>query len=409
MEGEIQMINEFKRDIGIKVVSVFFAILLWLFVLNNVDNPFEKKNLDVGITVLNQASLEEKNLGLNSQLPQTYVQVEVKGRKDRNLLISAADIEATVDFSTIKDAGEKELPIKVSSKIDGVDVTLIKPKTLSVHVEKVIQKTIPITVTQSGKMKENYKITKITPQPDNIVVEGVESLVNQATNAKTVLDVNNINKSITLKKDYKVYTDKGDEISELGKNGSVEVTVEVAKEVNVIPTIKGKPAKDYVITGYTTNKDRVLVTGFPEQLDQISDLSTEVVNVENISKNSDIISFIKVPDGIKLVDTQKDITVSVKVEQLKTKDFTVNKSAIVLQNTDNTNFTYAVVPDSYKFTLKGLDKDLNSLDISNIKVTVDLTGATEGTVSLPVNIILPNNDINRSDNNNIDIKIIKNK
>jgi len=407
MEGEIQMIHAFKRDIGIKVVSVFFAILLWLFVLNNIDNPFEKKNLDVGITVLNEASLEEKNLGLNRQLPQTYVQVEVKGRKDRNLMISASDIEATVDFTSIREAGPKELPIKVSSKVEGVEVTLVKPKTLSVQVEKIVQKTIPITISQSGKLKENYKITKITPQPENIVVEGVESLVNQASYAKTVLDVNNINKSITLKKDYKVYSANNEEIPELGKNGSVEVTVDVAKEVNVIPTIKGKPAKDYVLTGYTTSKDRVLVAGFPEQLDQLSDLSTEVVNIENISKSSDIISFIKIPDGIKLVDTQKDILVSIKVEQLKTKEFTVNKSAIVLQNNDTASFNYEVVPDTFKFTLKGLDKDLKSLDAANIKVTVDLTGVTEGVVSLPVKIILPNNDINRADENTIDIKITK--
>jgi len=256
-------------------------------------------------------------------------------------------------------------------------------------------------------MKENYKITKVTPSQDTITVEGVESLVSQATSARTVIDISTINKSLTLKKDIKVYGKNDDELVELSKNGSIEVTVDIAKEVSVIPTIKGKPSNDYIITGYTTNKDRVLVAGFPEQLDSINELSTEPVSVENISKNSDIVSFISVPEGIKLVDTQKDITVSVKVEQLKTMDFQVNKTQIELQNKDETNFTYEIVPDVFKFTIKGRDQDIKNLVALNFKIYADLTGFSEGTVKIPVKIIMPNNDINRVDDNNIEVKITK--
>lgn len=396
-----------KRDFGIKAVSIFFAILLWLFVLNNIDNPFEKKNLDVGIGILNQTSLDEKKLGLNKQLTQSYVQVEVRGRKDKTVGISASDIVASVDFSVIKDAGPKELPIKVSSNINGVDVYILKPSALNVVVEKRIQKSIPIIVTQNGKMKENYKIINITPQPENVTIEGVESLVNQATVAKTVIDINNINKSITLKKDFKVYGSKEEELPELSKNGSIEVTVDVAKEVSVIPSIKGNPAKDFIITGYTSNKDRVLISGFPEQLEAINELITDTVNIENISKNADIISFIKVPEGVKLADTQKDITVSVMVEQLQSKEFVVNKSAIALQNVDDTKFSYEIVPDTFKFIIKGKQNDIKSLNVASFKVTIDLTGVTEGISKLPVKIILPNNDINRVDDNPIEVKVTK--
>ena len=407
MEGEVQMMQIVKRDFGIKAVSVFFAILLWFIVLNNYDNPFEKKNLDVAINVLNQSSLIDKKLGINGQIQQNYVQVEVKGRRDKTDNISASDIEASVDLSQVRDAGSNELPVSVHSKKDGVDVTIVKPKTINFSIEKVVQKSIPVTVIQSGKMKENYKITKVTPSQDTITVEGVESLVSQATSARTVIDISTINKSLTLKKDIKVYGKNDDELVELSKNGSIEVTVDIAKEVSVIPTIKGKPSNDYIITGYTTNKDRVLVAGFPEQLDSINELSTEPVSVENISKNSDIVSFISVPEGIKLVDTQKDITVSVKVEQLKTMDFQVNKTQIELQNKDETNFTYEIVPDVFKFTIKGRDQDIKNLVALNFKIYADLTGFSEGTVKIPVKIIMPNNDINRVDDNNIEVKITK--
>lgn len=407
MEGEVQMINFIKREFGIKVFSAFFAILLWLFVLNNISNPFEEKTLEVGIVVQNQASLEDKNIGINKPIVQGYVQVLVKGRKDKAANVSASDIEAVVDLSQIKDAGTKELPIRVSSKLEGVDVSLVKQKTFSIVVENIIEKSIPVMVSQTGKMKENYKVTKITTNPDNVTVRGVESMVNQAKVARTTVDVSNINKTITLKKDYKVYGSNDEELMELGKNGSVEATVEVAKEVSVTPTIKGKPSSDYTVTGYTLSKDRVLITGFPEQLESIDELSTETVNIENISKNSDIISFIRVPEGIKLVDTQKDITVSITVEQLKTREFQVGRTSVLLQNTDTANFNYEVVPETFKFTIKGRDKDIKSLEAANFKVSVDLTGIGEGSTNLPVKIILPSNDINRIDDNNIEIKVTK--
>jgi Uncharacterized protein conserved in bacteria len=407
MEGEVQMMQIVKRDFGIKAISVFFAILLWFIVLNNYDNPFEKKNLDVAVNVLNPTTLIDKKLGFNGQIQQSYVQVEVRGRKDKTDNISASDIEASVDLSQIKEAGANELQVTVYCKKAGVDVSIVKPKTINFTVEKIIQKSIPVSITQTGKMKENYKITKITPSEETVMVEGVESLVNQAVTARTVIDINNINKSLTLKKDIKVYGKNDEELAELGKNGSIEVTVDIAKEVSVVPTIKGKPANDYIITGYTTNKDRVLVSGFPEQLDSISELTTEAVSVENISKNSDIVSFIKVPEGLKLVDTQKDITVSVKVEKLNTMNLQVNKAQIELQNKDETKFTYEIIPDVFNFTIKGRDQDIKNLTASNFKIYADLTGFSEGTFKIPVKIIMPNNDVNRVDDNNIEIKISK--
>ena len=83
MEGEIQMIQVFRKDLGIKAFSLFFAVILWLFVLNNIDNPFQKKNLDVNVTVLNSSSLDEKKLGqINASLDRV-VRVEARGRKDK--------------------------------------------------------------------------------------------------------------------------------------------------------------------------------------------------------------------------------------------------------------------------------------------------------------------------------------
>ena len=57
MEGEAQMNELMKKDISIKAVSIFLAVLFWLYVLN-VDNPYQLKRIPVQVKIENESSLQ---------------------------------------------------------------------------------------------------------------------------------------------------------------------------------------------------------------------------------------------------------------------------------------------------------------------------------------------------------------
>ena len=48
----------FKKDIGIKVISLFFAVVLWFFVLDS-SNPVISHDFNIPLKIENEDSLKE--------------------------------------------------------------------------------------------------------------------------------------------------------------------------------------------------------------------------------------------------------------------------------------------------------------------------------------------------------------
>lgn len=396
-----------KKDISIKIVSVLFAVLLWLFVLNNIDNPFQSTSIAVPIRVLNENTLDEKGLGIRNKNYLKSVEVEVKGRKEQIAAVTGSDLEATVDFSSIKDSGKRELRVEVVSRKEGIQIGEVRPKTINVEVDKVIKKSFKVELVPVGKVKENYKIIRMAAAPEMVTLEGLESVINSIANVKATIDVNNLAKSMVIRKECKAYNKNEEEVAGATKNLEVEVSVEVAKEVPVVALVKGKPAKDFVEISHKASVEKVWVTGLPEVLDSVMELNTEPVNIDNINKSSDIKTTLRVPEGVKLVDASKELVVSVLVEALVQKDFAVKKEDLITLNMDENTFKYEILTASFNAGIKGKQKELNVLDPYSLRPTIDLTGLGEGTQKVPVKITLLNPELKLVDSYFVEVKISK--
>lgn len=406
MEGESKVNDFLKKDFNIRIISIVFAIFLWFFVLDSSANPFETKILSIPVKILNETSLQDKGLGIRNKELSASVNVTVRGRKDKINNITAYDFEAYVDFSKIKDAGNKELKVDILSNKDGISVESKKPQSIMVNVEKIIKNPIQINIIPKGTLKENYKIIKAVSDPVSVEVEGVESLVKEVATANAEVNVEGLNKSQVARVECKLLNKSGDEVTGFGKNFNVDVTIEVAKEVPVTPVVVGKPAKDFINKGSSVNPGKVLITGLPDVIDKLDGINTETVNIDNLNKNIEVVSLLKLPDGVKLVNSSKEVKVSVSVEQLVRKDFTLSKGDIGLINND-ASFKYAIITDPINVGIKGRQKDLDSLNIASLKPTVDVSRLTEGTYKLPLKFTLTS-DLTVAEEKTVEVEISKN-
>ena len=408
MEGESK-VNEFlKKDFNIRIISILIAVFLWFFVLDSSANPFDTKVLSIPVKILNETTLQEKGLGIRNRDLSTNVSVTVRGRKDKIISLSAYDLEAVVDFSKIRDAGNKDLKIDILTNKDGLSIETKKPQSIQFEVEKIIKSSFQISIVPKGTLKENYKIIKSVTNPMLIEVEGVESLVNEIASVRAEVNVDGLNKSQVSRVECKLLNKSGDEVTGFGKNFNVDVTLELAKEVTIVPVIKGKLANDFVDKGSRVNPEKVLVSGLPDIIDKLDRIETEVVNVENLNKNIEVTSLLKLPEGVKLVDSVKEVKVNVFVEQLIRKDITLSKGDISLINMENdSSLKYTIISDPILVGIKGRQKELESLNITSLKPTVDVSRLTEGTYKLPLKFTLPG-ELKLTEEQIVEIEISKN-
>ena len=403
------MIEIIRKDIALKIISVFSAILLWLVVLNR-DNPYDSKTVVVPIREINKETLEEKKLYLKNyhDLPRS-VEINYRGRREVAVNVLPADFSVVLDYSKIKSAEDKTVRLNGPYLVNPKDITITgyTPHFVRIELENIMEKEFPIDVALQGEPEAGYRIVGVSPNPKSVVFKERESLINAVSSVKASLDIKGLNKNMETKLECKAYNKKGEEIAQLSKNVFTDVKVEVGKVVPVILNVRGKPHQDYVETEMSVSPAQAVITGNPDIIAGIKELATEPIDIENIRENLYAKALVRLPEGVRLAGTQNEFAVSVSVEQLQRKEYVIPKESIILKNAvDDGSLHYEVKTESVAVILKGRQTDLDVLNISSFRPSVDLKELNEGTHSVPLSIVLPPS-IRLVDEKNIEVKISK--
>ena len=380
-----------SKDTTFRIASVVFAILLWFFVLSDV-NPVQRADIVVPLVIENRNSLDMKSLGLKGQITQRDVVVTIEDRSQRIKTITSNDISAVIDLSDIEGSGFKDLNINVNSIKEGVKIKQVLPQTVRVSVEGTIEKAFNIEISPELKLKENFIIVRNSVSPQAINVSGLESVITSIASVKAIVkDINDLDKNLTLKTDCYFYNQKGEELFDFNKKYYVDIKLEVAKKVSIMPVVKGTPAKDFYEGEIAVSPKTVLISGTSELLNQISELKVETVDIENVSSSVYEMRRIFLPDGVKLVDSPQEVEVSVIINKMPIRDYSLLKSSIEIINGDTNTYKYEIVPTEAIVKLIGTPNDHKNVVNALLKPQINVSGLTEGTYKVPISVTLPPN------------------
>ena len=92
--------------------SFLVSICLWMYI-QITSNPIEQKTFEVSVNDKNYEMLSDK--GLDAYYPITSVSVTVVGRKSTIDSFTESDINAYIDYSSVKEAGVAEMTIYATS------------------------------------------------------------------------------------------------------------------------------------------------------------------------------------------------------------------------------------------------------------------------------------------------------
>lgn len=394
-----------KKDLTLKIFSIVFAIFLWFTI-----NPVHKDSYTVPLNVINEESLKAHGLVLNSNTQTKYVTVSVRDRGDVLDKIKDTDFEVTLDLSKVKSVNDKvialEPPVYLGrEKINPKNIEL-KPKTVTLNLEKIEENPFMVQVETLGKLPEGYEIISKTAEPTIVSIQAVDSVINSVGSVKAYVDVTGLNRSLEIRKECKVFDKNGIEIPDLGKKLNVDIKIEIGKRVPVIPITQGTPGSDFIEGEYSVKPDKILVTGSPDILDKTNEIKTAAINIQNATRTMNTQVLLQLPEGLRVVNSAREVTVTVQIIPLEVKTFEFSPLDITVQGRKNDNTLAYEITGSVSVELKGKKEDISRVSIPDLQAGIDVSGLDDGIHEVPLELTLPVN-ITQSRQVKVAVKITK--
>jgi YbbR domain-containing protein len=166
------------QNLPLKLVSLVLATVLWFVIAG-------EKTSEMGLSV----PVELKNFPTDLELTGDAVNaVEVRLRASPSIIQSLGpqEVSAHVDLSGVVE-GEHIVNLTADSiRIPfGVKVVRINPSTLTLNLERTVQKMVPVRARLLGRPAPGYEVAEVTAAPPEVRVTGPKSRVQEAEGAFT--------------------------------------------------------------------------------------------------------------------------------------------------------------------------------------------------------------------------------
>lgn len=382
--------NKWTRNLGLKIVSVLFAISLWLIVVNMNDPVISHRYTNIPVNFLNTSTLT--NAGkVYEVLDGTDVINSVTITAQRSVLdlIDSSDIVATADFSdNLGEDGTVAIELSLSrynSKISSIKGSIDHVK-LNIEAKKTLQ--LVLKATTSGTVAEGCMVGNITTDQNLVRIEGPESIVSSIAKASVNVDVSGANSTVATYANVVLYDADGNEVTHpaLSKNcDQVRVTVEIlnTKEVPLNVTVMGIPASGYLASGeIVTDPETVRIAGTAPNLAKIDSITVPESELNVTGQSEDMTVYVNLtgylPNGIFWADPEFDGTVmiTIAIEKAEQRTLTIPKASAVVVNvpdgfTAELQFTHNDSED-YEIQVIGLPEKVNGIRESDVVGYVDM-------------------------------------
>ncbi|MDD5016325.1 MAG: CdaR family protein [Atribacterota bacterium] len=378
--------NWFLKNLDIKLLSLFLAIILWLYIAGG-ENPIVENFIDI--------SLAKSNLSEDLVIKDfpTNVSIGIKGPKNIINNISPHQINGIINFFGINKEGLYKLKVEVTAP-KRTQITRIIPSEIKVEVEKVLSKEIEVEYSLIGVPEKGYSLTD-EPQfnPSKVKIIGAQSVLENIKQVICAIDISGIKEDLSRKLTVKAVDAKGNEIKEVKiEPDIVEVSISLTRgypeaQLTVKPKIIGKPAPGYYISEILSSPDDIKIFGNYSKISKIEFLETIAIDVSGITKTLSV----KVPpaleEGLNIVEGEVElIEVTIQVQEAIIQE-TLKDISVVPQNL-SPFVSCEIIPKVVDITVEGKNLLIEKLG-KDIKSFIEFTDNFKIEQKVKVQVDLP--------------------
>lgn len=382
----------FTKNIGLKIISLLSAILLW-FIVINIENPVETRDFsDIEVRIKNQEEITNRRKAIKFIEGKT-ISVTIRGKRLELEKLKKSDIIVTADIELINEYGAVEIQVWVP---DQFSIVRKSPTHMKVELEDVITVQKNISYELTGKPAEGYVVQEGFIKPTNgIAITGPKSQVSKIATVQVLVDVQDKKKDVSIYAEPIAYDQDGNEILGLEKSiDRVEVYIPI-KKLKTVPIQIGpweaNPPNGYVVIDSKVDPPQIVLIGEENELNQIQGIQLPSLNLSNITSTTVFIQDLRnlLPGNVGIYSKTEQARVTVELRKEILRELKIPMKEINVQKLpEGLQFRF-ITRDDIPIVITGLEGDIYRVEPHMIRASINLNGYEKGTHTVEVSLNLP--------------------
>lgn len=383
------------NNLGLKILAVFFAMVVWGVVLTTQNLPRIKIIQNVNVSFSGSADLHARGFVVRGHPLEEKGGITVRARTPITLYKDLTEdyISATISLDSVTGAGMVSLPIKPAISAPYAAETSIEsidPEKFTIEIDTLISQSVPVEVRHEGTLPDGYwadeaQLIINSFMNPTITIRGPKQDVQRVTKAVCIIQLDgrteSYNDAVNL-----VLWDKNNEevdatlfLDELPA-ATVKMAVYALKTVPVDAAASLLGADNlplnYEIVSTSATPQELSIVGDEEVLAGINSLTFEGLDVsgrrESVAEKRALI----VPEGVRVLGgtTEVDVFVDIR-EKMSIKEF---KAVPIEQMELGAGLKAVFSVSTIDISVEGRVSLVDLLERNDVSAFVDLKGLREG-------------------------------
>ncbi len=377
-----------SNNIGLKLLSVLLALLLWFSVMNIEDPTVTKTISDIPVTIVNDDVIRSRGYGYIIESGEK-IDIRVKGRRSYVDSIDADDFVATADFNSF--SSMKMVPIEVICKYEHESDLEWAAKTdsMAIILESELTESKSIRIETVGGVKEGYSLYSLTTNTSLVSVKGAQSQIEKVKEIVAEVSVEGLKDSEDLEVPLYAVDEEGQKID--AKKVTLEpetitahLVIHPIKAIPLAVRAEGRPLEYYYLGEIEYAPKEIELTADEETLNRL-EVITIPIDIsgasEDVEKQIDLEEYIEDTypvEGIKLVDKTKTMGIKIQIIAMMEQILDVKEDHITIRGADREQFRYILtLGEQSRLRVRGKAEEMLNIEPNDFDLYIDVTGLTQ--------------------------------
>ena len=302
-----------KENLLARIACLLVACGLWVYVMTD-QNPIVERNVEV--------RLQQLNLPNNMMVFNVPDKVMVKIRGTRTKVSDNLEnkMTASLNLKNVPE-GQQSLPVKVSFAAG--DVVQVTPNEVSVYVDTVSEKKVPVITRIVGAVSSDMTIGHSIITPAQVTLRGATHRMNKVNKVVAPIDVTDHQGDFQTESELVAVSDDGYDIPNMKiipERVMVQATMVsqmLSVDIPVQLVVSGELPKDITVTKTEILPEKVRITAPPSLLKDLKAINTKPVDVSKLTGSTVVAAELDLPE--KVIPELRTVRIRLSVERQSNK------------------------------------------------------------------------------------------